>query len=112
MQQLSAMDASFVYLETPHTPMHIGSVGIYDPSTAPGGFVRFKDILGFIESRLSGARWWAIPGWHSRSLVVSSMSPRLALTGRRRVMSARVKIPAFVCGRSPRSSARSHAQTR
>jgi diacylglycerol O-acyltransferase / wax synthase len=56
MQQLSAMDASFVYLETPHTPMHIGSVGIYDPSTAPGGFVRFKDILRFIGSRLGGAR--------------------------------------------------------
>ena len=56
MQQLSAQDASFVYLETPHTPMHIGSVGIYDPSTAPGGFVRFKDILRFIASRLPGAR--------------------------------------------------------
>jgi len=56
MQQLSAQDASFVYLETPHTPMHIGSVGIYDPSTAPGGFVRFKDILRFIQSRLGGAR--------------------------------------------------------
>lgn len=56
MQQLSAQDASFVYLETPHTPMHIGSVGIYDPSTAPGGFVRFKDILRFIASRLQGAR--------------------------------------------------------
>lgn len=56
MLQLSGQDASFVYLETPHTPMHIGSVGIYDPSTAPGGFVRFKDILRFIESRLGGAR--------------------------------------------------------
>ena len=56
MQQLSAQDASFVYLETPHTPMHIGSVGIYDPSTAPGGFVRFKDILDFIGQRLQGAR--------------------------------------------------------
>ncbi len=56
MQQLSAQDASFVYLETPHTPMHIGSVGIYDPATAPGGFVRFKDILRFIEERLGGAR--------------------------------------------------------
>ncbi|MEP6785906.1 MAG: wax ester/triacylglycerol synthase family O-acyltransferase [Sphingomonadales bacterium] len=56
MQQLSGQDASFVYLETPSTPMHIGSVGIYDPSTAPGGFVRFKDILSFIESRLGGAR--------------------------------------------------------
>jgi WS/DGAT/MGAT family acyltransferase len=56
MEQLSAQDASFVYMETPHTPMHIGSVGIYDPSTAPGGFVRFKDILHFIASRLQGAR--------------------------------------------------------
>lgn len=56
MQQLSGQDASFVYLETPHTPMHIGSVGIYDPATAPGGFVRFKDILRFIESRLGSAR--------------------------------------------------------
>ena len=56
MQQLSAQDATFVYLETPHTPMHIGSVAIYDPSTAPGGFVRFKDILQFIASRLGGAR--------------------------------------------------------
>ncbi len=56
MQQLSGQDASFVYMETPSTPMHIGSVGIYDPSTAPGGFVRFKDILQFIESRLGGAR--------------------------------------------------------
>ncbi len=56
MLQLSGQDASFVYLETPHTPMHIGSVGIYDPSTAPGGFVRFKDILSFIRSRLGGAR--------------------------------------------------------
>ncbi len=56
MEQLSGMDASFVYFETPSTPMHIGSVGIYDPSTAPGGFVRFKDILKFIESRLGGGR--------------------------------------------------------
>jgi len=56
MLQLSGQDASFVYLETPHTPMHIGSVAIYDPTTAPGGFVRFKDILNFIGSRLSGAR--------------------------------------------------------
>lgn len=56
MEQLSGQDASFVYLETPTTPMHIGSVGIYDPSTAPGGFVRFKDILKFVEDRLGGAR--------------------------------------------------------
>jgi diacylglycerol O-acyltransferase / wax synthase len=56
MEQLSGQDASFVYLDTPNTPMHIGSVGIYDPSTAPGGFLRFKDILAHIESRLDKAR--------------------------------------------------------
>ncbi len=56
MEQLSGQDASFVYMETQNTPMHIGSVAIYDPSTAPGGKVRFKDILAHIESRLGGAR--------------------------------------------------------
>ena len=56
LQPYPASDASFVYLETPNTPMHIGSVGIYDPATAPGGFVRFKDILNFVESRLANPK--------------------------------------------------------
>lgn len=56
MEQLTALDASFVYLETASAPMHIGAVAIYDPSTAPGGFVRFKDILGLIGSRLDRAK--------------------------------------------------------
>jgi len=52
MEQLQGMDASFVSLEQPNAPMHIGSILIYDPSTAPGGFVRFKDILRFFEGRM------------------------------------------------------------
>jgi WS/DGAT/MGAT family acyltransferase len=52
MRQLQGMDASFVALETKNSPMHIGSLLIYNPATAPGGFVRFKDILTFYESRL------------------------------------------------------------
>ena len=52
MRQLQGMDASFVALETKNSPMHIGSILIYNPATAPGGFVRFKDILNFFESRL------------------------------------------------------------
>ena len=52
MQQLQGMDASFVAFETRNSPMHIGSILIYDPSTAPGGFVRFKDILAFFHSRM------------------------------------------------------------
>lgn len=51
MRQLLGMDASFVALETRNSPMHIGSILIYNPQTAPGGFVRFKDILGFFDSR-------------------------------------------------------------
>lgn len=55
MQQLSAEDAGFVYLDGPGTPMHIGFLGIYDPATAPGGHVRFKDILRHVAGRLGRA---------------------------------------------------------
>ena len=56
MQQLSGLDAAFLYLETGNMPMHIGSLAIYDQSTAPGGHVGFKDILQFFEDRLHKAR--------------------------------------------------------
>ncbi|MDH4047421.1 MAG: wax ester/triacylglycerol synthase family O-acyltransferase [Gammaproteobacteria bacterium] len=56
MQQLSGLDASFIYMETGSTPMHIGSLAIYDQSTAPGGHVTFKEILRFFEQRLHKAR--------------------------------------------------------
>ena len=52
MQQLSAQDASFIYTETPNAPMHVASINIYDPSTAPGHLVTFKGILAMIEARL------------------------------------------------------------
>jgi len=56
MEQMQGLDASFVAMEQPDAPVHIGSMVIYDPSTAPGGFVRYKDILSFIESRLHLAK--------------------------------------------------------
>jgi len=56
MEQLSGLDASFLYLETGKMPMHIGSLAIYDQSTAPGGAVTFKDILRFFDKRLHKAR--------------------------------------------------------
>ncbi|MEX0706545.1 MAG: wax ester/triacylglycerol synthase family O-acyltransferase [Woeseia sp.] len=55
MHQLSGLDASFLYLETGSTPMHIGTLAIYDQSTAPGGRVTFKEILQFFEKRLHKA---------------------------------------------------------
>lgn len=45
MQQLSGLDASFLYLETPNAPMHISGLCIYTQETAPGGKVRFKQII-------------------------------------------------------------------
>jgi WS/DGAT/MGAT family acyltransferase len=56
MEQLSGLDASFLYLETGNMPMHIGGLAIYDQTTAPGGAVTFKDILRFFEKRLHKAR--------------------------------------------------------
>jgi len=52
MKQMQGLDTVFVSMERPIAPVHIGSVLIYDPSTAEGGFVRFKNILSFIEDRL------------------------------------------------------------
>ncbi len=51
MQQISGLDATFLFMETQNAPMHIGSVGIFDPSTAPGGVVRFKRIIQTVKER-------------------------------------------------------------
>jgi diacylglycerol O-acyltransferase / wax synthase len=40
-------------MEQPNTPQHVGSLGIYDPSTAPGGKVRFKQVIASFERRLA-----------------------------------------------------------
>ncbi len=49
--QLTGLDAFFLHAESARTPMHIGACTIYDPSTAPGGKVRLKDIMQFVEQR-------------------------------------------------------------
>jgi len=53
MQQLSAQDAQFLYMETNKSSSHVTSVAIFDPSTAPGGTVRFKQIIEHVQSRLN-----------------------------------------------------------
>ena len=52
MKQLGILDSAFINLEQTNTPQHVGGMGIYDPSTAPGGFVRFKDVIAGFERRL------------------------------------------------------------
>jgi WS/DGAT/MGAT family acyltransferase len=53
MRQLTGLDASFLYLETPNAPMHISGLSIYDQSTAEGGRVRFKEIIDNTAKRMS-----------------------------------------------------------
>ena len=51
MHQLTGLDASFLYMETPNAPMHISGLAIYDQSTAPNGEVRFKEVIGMFNER-------------------------------------------------------------
>lgn len=55
MKQLNWTDTSFLRMESPTMPMHISSLYIYDPSTAPGGAVGFKDVLATVAGRLHRA---------------------------------------------------------
>ncbi len=52
MQQLSAQDASFLYGETSATPMHVGSVSIYDGAHADPKRLTEEAILKAISERL------------------------------------------------------------
>ena len=47
--RLSAVDASFLYLEQPRTPMHVGAVGIF---RAPAGGFDYERLVETVERRL------------------------------------------------------------
>lgn len=53
MRQLSEHDAAYIYSDSAHANSNITLLHIYDQSTAPGGVVRFKQILAHVESRLA-----------------------------------------------------------
>ena len=55
LQQLSPLDSSFIYMETPATPMHIGSLALYDAKESPVAPLTEKKILTFFGDRL--AQW-------------------------------------------------------
>lgn len=52
MRRISASDAVFLDMETPNAPLIIGGLFVLNPTTAPGNFVRHRDILDYVESRL------------------------------------------------------------
>ena len=47
MEQLSGLDAAFLYLETPSLHMHVSMAAIFDPTTVPGGysFIKLRDLV-------------------------------------------------------------------
>jgi len=51
-ERLSALDASFLYLERPAMHMHVAGLSVLDPSTRPDGRLRFEDVEAVLASRL------------------------------------------------------------
>ncbi len=79
MKQLGILDAAFINLEQANTPQHVGGLGIYDPSTAPGGVVRFRDVIAGFERRLGNlplfrTRLVEVPGGFDRPYWVKDTS--------------------------------------
>ena len=47
MKRLSGLDATFLYLETPSSPMHVSGIFVADPATAPDfSFDRYRQMVG------------------------------------------------------------------
>ena len=55
MERLTGLDASFLHLETPSSPMHVAGLAVYDPSGVDGGWT-FDRVRAHYESRLHRAK--------------------------------------------------------
>jgi len=51
MQRLSGLDATFLYMETPTSHLHVAMAAVFDPSTVPGGY-SFEKLKDVFRSRL------------------------------------------------------------
>jgi WS/DGAT/MGAT family acyltransferase len=51
MEQLKGSESLYLHLEAAGMPMHLSSLTIYDPASAPGGDVEFTDIQRFFSER-------------------------------------------------------------
>ena len=54
-ERLTALDASFLYLERPAMHMHVAGLSVLDPSTRPDGRLRFEDVERVFAARLHKA---------------------------------------------------------
>lgn len=51
-ERLTHLDASFLYLERPGMPMHVGGVSVLDPSTRPDGRLPFEEVRRTLAARI------------------------------------------------------------
>jgi WS/DGAT/MGAT family acyltransferase len=52
MEQLTGLDATFLYMETPSLHMHVSMVAVLDPSTVPGGY-SYEKLRAVVGARLA-----------------------------------------------------------
>jgi diacylglycerol O-acyltransferase / wax synthase len=51
-ERLSALDASFLYMERPNVHMHVAGLAVLDPSTRAAGPLRFADLIQLVGERI------------------------------------------------------------
>jgi WS/DGAT/MGAT family acyltransferase len=64
MRQLTSLDAQFLNVESARVYGHVAFLGIYDPSTAPGGRLGAPEVQQLLEERLHllpPLRWRLVP---------------------------------------------------
>lgn len=61
MKQLSSLDAQFLAMESGGTYGHVGALGMFDPSTAPGGTLTSDDLAAVVAGRID-----QLPPFHQR----------------------------------------------
>ena len=52
MRQLTSLDAQFLAVESARVYGHVAFLGIYDPSTAPGGRLDMESVTELLSERL------------------------------------------------------------
>jgi WS/DGAT/MGAT family acyltransferase len=52
MKQLAPGDAFMLYTEQPGSPNQIGSLGLFDPTTSPGGAPTFDGLVEYFDARM------------------------------------------------------------
>jgi diacylglycerol O-acyltransferase / wax synthase len=64
MRQLSSLDAQFLAVESARIYGHVAFLGVYDPSTAPGGRLDMETVKRLLEERLHllpPLKWRLVP---------------------------------------------------